>query len=164
MVKRLLFILFLAMVAAVLYRVLVPPPLPFEIYAAPNTIFTFGVIHNDSGEVVESRNIYIVKGHGVLSEPELKHRLDSFTCTVLPDTLAGKGAYHISFYRYSRRTQNKHLTGPLAKDITFWANEDYIMSYSFRHGSQSWRTVSRKLMPITYSEFGNSKIVRNVCP
>ena len=162
--KRLFFILFLTLGGAVLYRILMPPFHPFEIYAAPNTIFTFGVIHNDSGQVVESRNTYIVKGYRSVSETELKHRLDSFTCTVLPDTLAGRGIYRVDFYRYSRRTQDKHLTGPLAEDIVYWAKEDHIMSYGFGYGVQTWRHVSEKFMPAISSKFGNSTIVRNLCP
>jgi hypothetical protein len=104
MIKRLLFLLFFTLGAAVLYRLLVPAPLPFEIYAAPDTIFTFGVIRNDIGEVVTSRNTYIVKGYRSLPEDELKYRLESFTCTVLPATLEGRGSYKIYYYRYSRRT------------------------------------------------------------
>ena len=38
MVNRLLPTLFVILALAVLYRVLVPPPLPFEIYPAPRTI------------------------------------------------------------------------------------------------------------------------------
>ena len=97
MIIRLLLILFAALnVALLLYRLLIPPPLPFEIHPAPRTIFTFGVIYNDNGEMIESRNTYIVKGYRTISQNELKRKIDSFTCTILPDTLIGKGTYKVT--------------------------------------------------------------------
>lgn len=159
MIKRTLLILFVCLLGAVLYRLFVPPTLPFEIYPAPYTIFTFGVIRNDSGEISSIRNTYIVKGYSSVPEEELKHRLDSFTCTVLPDTLSDKGTYHVSFYRYSSRTQDKYLSGPLAEDISFWAKKDYLMSYSFNKDAPSNMSVSSELMPNSFAKIGLVTIV-----
>ena len=162
MIIRLLLILFAALnVALLLYRLLIPPPLPFEIHPAPRTIFTFGVIYNDNGEIIESRNTYIVKGYRTISQNELKRKIDSFTCTILPDTLIGKGTYKISFYRYSERTQDKHLAGPLAEDIVYWAREDYLMSYSYSQKELIWWLgTSEDLLPEVSSQSG---IVEKIC-
>ena len=91
MMKHALLAIFATLGSAVLYRLLVPPPLPFEIYPAPYSVFTFGVLHGDDGRIEETRNTYIVKGYSTVSEEELKRKLDSFTCTIWPNETEDKG-------------------------------------------------------------------------
>lgn len=146
MVKKIIYLFFVGMCIAVILRVIFPPPMAFEIYEAPKSIYTFGIVRYPDSSIQEWRNTYIVKGTKHLSSKVLKQRLDSFTCKVTPSSFEGKGTYWVSFYKFSRRTTDEKLSGPDLYDITYIASEDHLMSYSFNHEGYIWLHVNEDLM------------------